>query len=80
MSDLRNIPLNHLTLSQLAEFQAFLLDVIADEVKKDRAVVAKMPDDVKAMLAKHTPSAVNWNSAPELNAADVVAQAEALLL
>jgi len=83
MSDLRNIPLDNLNLAQLAKLEAMLLDILADEISKDRTALTKMPDNVKAMLAKHTPQAVNWNEAPtagnELDAAIVVASVEAYL-
>ena len=83
MSDLRNIPLDNLNLAQLAKLEAMLLDILADEISKDRTALTKMPDNVKAMLAKHTPTAVNWNETPtatnELDAAAVIADVEAYL-
>ena len=82
MSNLRNF--NDLSLSEQLEVldgiknllvSALLKETHAGTIQRDR-----IPDAVKRELATHTPSNVNWNAAKnELNAAAVVASAEAYL-
>lgn len=68
MSSLRDsIDLNRLNLDQLKQLEAMLLEALAESLPKQRTPTTE------------TPSAVNWNGAPELNAADVLAEAEAIL-
>lgn len=84
MSDFRNLD----DLSQAEQIEvldrmnAFLRRMVLELVHDGKIKPERIPDDIKKEIATTTeqPSAVNWNSAPELNAADVLAQAEAILL
>ena len=69
MSSLRDsIDLNRLNLEQLKQLEAMLLDALRESLCKP----APTP-------STETPSNVNWNSTPELNAAAIVADVEAFL-
>lgn len=81
MSDLRNINLDGMSVEQLQAVKNILLDALMEGLANKTVPAAKLPDEVKRQLATHTvqPQAVNWNEVPELNAADVLAEAEAIL-
>jgi len=89
MSSLRDIDLSGFSVEQLTQVRDLLLNHLADHLRTTGKPVAALaaPTDIKALVAEklmsqattETPSAVNWNSSPVLDAASVVAEAEAII-